>query len=158
MYRMVGALVLAVAMVAVPVAGAEDKAADVTDLQSLRNGVRTDERAYVASLMKLTDAEAKRFWPIYDAYQRDVEMADRRRTRVLEDIIGSDRPISDIYAKNMLRELLLADEIKVKARRTMTTKLIRALPPRKAARYVQLDAKIRAVTDYDIAGAIPLVQ
>ena len=35
---------------------------------------------------------------------------------------------------------------------------MRALPPRKAARYLQLESKIRAMQDYDIAKAIPLVK
>ena len=35
---------------------------------------------------------------------------------------------------------------------------MRALPPKKALRYLQLEAKIRAVQAYDIAQAIPLVK
>ena len=35
---------------------------------------------------------------------------------------------------------------------------MRALPPRKAARYLQLESKIRAVEAYEIAQALPLVR
>jgi hypothetical protein len=34
----------------------------------------------------------------------------------------------------------------------------RILPPKKAARYLQLESKIRAVQAYDIAANIPLVK
>ena len=40
----------------------------------------------------------------------------------------------------------------------MQNKVMRALPDKKAARYVQLESKIRAYQDYDIAVAIPLGQ
>jgi len=36
--------------------------------------------------------------------------------------------------------------------------VMRALPPKKAARYLQLESKIRANRAYDIAVAFPLVQ
>jgi len=157
MRRTLASLLFLAAVLALAPAAAQDKAAEVTDLQALRNSMRSDERAFVGSIMKLSDAEARKFWPIYDNYQRDVEMADRRRTRVLEEIIGRDRPVSDVYAKNLLKELLAADEIKVAARRTMQNRLLRALPPRKAARFMQLDSKMRAVQDYDVAATIPLV-
>ena len=44
------------------------------------------------------------------------------------------------------------------ARKTMQDKVMRALPPKKAIRYFQLESKIRAMQDYDIAKGIPLVK
>jgi hypothetical protein len=32
------------------------------------------------------------------------------------------------------------------------------LPPKKVARYLQIENKIRAVVKYELAGAVPLVQ
>jgi hypothetical protein len=34
---------------------------------------------------------------------------------------------------------------------------MRALPPVKVARYLQLEDKLQAIRDYDIASAVPLV-
>jgi hypothetical protein len=36
--------------------------------------------------------------------------------------------------------------------------VIRALPDKKAARYLQLESKIRAMQDYDVASGIPLIK
>ena len=65
--------------------------------------------------------------------------------------------MSDLYARNLATELMQADEAEIKARRTLQNKLMRVLPPRKAARYLQLESKIRAVEAYEIAAALPLV-
>ncbi|TMG90394.1 MAG: hypothetical protein E6H73_15485, partial [Betaproteobacteria bacterium] len=81
-----------IAIIAAQGASAEDKIADVTDMQVLRDAVRSDKKALVASTLKLTAVEAKRFWPIYDAYQRDVDLANRRRNVTLEALIGLDKP------------------------------------------------------------------
>ena len=157
MKTQVAALLFAVAAIGPSASWAQDTAG-ASEMSALRAGVKTDKKALVASTLNLTDAEAKKFWPIYDAYQRDLDLATRRRNVVVIDVVGTGKPISDLYAKNLANELLAADEAEIKSRRTMQNKVMRALPDKKAARYVQLESKIRAYQDYDIAVAIPLVK
>jgi Spy/CpxP family protein refolding chaperone len=152
------AFVLAVGILAAPCAAGQDRIGDVTDMQALRAAVKTDKRTFVASALNLTPAEAKKFWPIYDTYQRAVDASNRERTVAIEGLVGYDKPLSDPYAKNLAKELVTADEAEVKARRTMYNKVMKTLPPQKAARYLQLESKIRAAQAYDIAVAIPLVK
>jgi hypothetical protein len=85
-------------------------------------------------------------------------MANRERALVIEDIVEANKPVSDLYARNLAKELVAADETEVKARRTLYNRLMRALPAKKAARYLQLESKIRAAHAYDIASAIPLMK
>jgi hypothetical protein len=151
------------ATIAAQSAWAEDKIADVTDMQALRAAIRADKKAFVASTLKLTAAEAKRFWPVYDNYQRIVDSANERRVVAVEALIALDKPISDLYARNLANDLIATDEVEIKARRTLHNRLMRGvptriLPPKKAARYLQLESKIRAVQAYDIAANIPLVK
>ena len=162
----VATLILVISMIAAPSApaqdrqvfAAQDRIGDVTDMQALRAAVKADKKALVASALNLTPTEAKKFWPIYDAYQRNVDMTNRERVVALEPLIGLEKPLSDPYAKNIAKELVAVDEAEVKARRTMYNRVIKALPPKKAARYLQLESKIRAVQAYDVAVAIPLVK
>ena len=154
----VSALLFAVALILASPAWAEGNAADVTDMQALRTAVRADKKAYVASVMKLTDDEAKKFWPAYDAYQRTLDMTTREKNVTVEGVIAQDKPLSDPYAKQIAKDLIAAEEAEVKARRTLYNRLNKAVPPKKALRYLQLEAKIRAVQAYDIAQAMPLVK
>lgn len=158
MKQNVAALLFAVAMIAAQSTSAEDKTADVTDMQALRGAVRADKKALVASTLNLTDGEAKKFWPLYDAYQRDLDLANRRRAVVVVDVVELNKPLSDLYAKTLASELIAADEAEIKSRRTLQNAVMKALPAKKAARYLQLEAKIRAVLAYDIATTIPLVK
>ena len=154
----VSALLFAVAVISASPAWAQGNAADVTDMQALRTAVRTDKKAYVASVLQLTDAEAKKFWPAYDAYQRRFDMTNREKSVTLEGVIAQDKPISDLYAKQIAKDVIAADEIEVKARRTLYNRLLKAVPAKKALQYLQLEAKIRAVQAYDVAQAVPLVK
>ena len=152
------AVAFAAALAAAPCAVAQERIADATDMQALRAAVKADKKAYVASALNLTDAEAKKFWPIYDAYQRTLNLANGERNRVIVDIVGSDKPLTDAYAKYLLKDMIEADDAEIRARRALQKKLVKAVPAKKAARYLQLESKIRAVQAYDIAVAIPLVK
>ncbi len=155
MTKIIAALCLAIATT---FAHAQSGTADVTDLAALRAAVKADKRAFVASTLDLTDAQAKRFWPVYDAYQRNLEAANRIRAVAIEGLLSRDRPMTDPYAKQLASDLVAADEAEVKARRTLYVRVMRALPPTKAARYLQLESKIRAVQSYDVAEAFPLIK
>jgi Spy/CpxP family protein refolding chaperone len=150
-------LLLAVVVAVSQFALAQDKPFDGTDLQALRTAVKTDKKALVASTIKLTDAEAKKFWPLYGAYQLKLDTLNRRKARAFEDLVSRDKPITDAQAKGLLAESLAIDDEETKAMRAYQNRLNRALPPRKVARYLQLENKIRTVQDYDIAGALPLI-
>jgi hypothetical protein len=133
----------------------QPKASDATDMQALQAAVRADKRGYVASTLALDDAESKKFWPIYDAYQRELEASNRRRSVALVNVVGLGQTIRDLHAKSVLKELVAAD---ARARRTMRDKVLKALPASKAIRYLQLEFKIRAAQDYDLATTIPLIR
>ena len=146
------------AMIAMPAAVAQNATADVTDMQLLRSAVKADKRAFVAATIAPTEAEAKKFWPLYDTYQRALDVVNRQRAVVVEDLLGLGKPLSDLYAKTLASELIAADEAEVKARRKVHNAVMKALPAKKASRYLQLEAKIRAYQAYDIASTFPLVK
>jgi hypothetical protein len=163
MRKILAAVMFAAALGAQEPAWAEGSVADVTDMQALRTAVRADKKAFVASTLQLTPLEAKRFWPVYDTYQRVLDATNRRLALGVLAVVRLDKPITDLYAKNLANELIAADEEEVKARRALHNRLMRGvptrvLPPSKAARYLQLESKIRAMQDYDIATGIPLVK
>jgi len=152
------ALFAAPAIAAMPALAQGQATAPANDMQALRTAVKTDKRALVAKTLELTPAEEKKFWPIYDAYQRALNASNRQVALAVEELVGFDRPMSDAFGKQLATELITADENEIKARRKMQNQLMRALPPKKAARYLQLESKIRSFQDYDLAVAIPLVK
>ena len=44
-----------------------------TNMEILMQKLKADKKLLVASNMELTDAESKAFWPLYDAYQKDLQ-------------------------------------------------------------------------------------
>jgi len=146
-----------VALIAVP-AFAQDKPAD-TNMQILRNKVKADKKLVVAANMDLTEAEGKAFWPIYDAYQKDLQSLN---DRLAATILGyadayNKNTLSNEQATNLTNAALAIDQDELTMRKTYAAKLKGVLPGKKAARYLQIENKIRAVIRYDLADGIPLV-
>lgn len=157
MKKLAATLATACMVAAVPVA-AQDNAAGAAELTALHKAAKADKRALVNEKLALTPAEAKKFWPVYDSCQREFSMLVRKRSVALEGLVARDRPLTDAYARSVTNDLVSIDEAFVRAERKCTNAALKALPPRKAARYLQLENKLRAAQDYEIAVAFPLAQ
>ena len=57
-------------------------------------------------MLTLTPAEAKNFWPAYDAYQRTLDMTNREKNVTIMGVIGQDKPVSDLYAKQIAKDIM----------------------------------------------------
>lgn len=152
------ATAFALAIAGAPAAWAQAAAADGTNVTALLAQAKTPDakKALVAATLALTDAEAKKFWPVYDAYQRDLDNLRRERNVALEEFVMRDKPMTNRYAKDFTNELLKIEEQEIKSRRKMHNAAMRALPPKKAAQYLQIEQKLRAAQAYEIAVAFPL--
>jgi Spy/CpxP family protein refolding chaperone len=160
MNRILAVAVLALAALAAQFANAQGSVAGatgVTDMQALRDAVKTDKKAFVASQLALTPAEAKKFWPLYDQYQRALDEVNQQRSVTIVGQVSRDRPASNAYAKQLAAAMMAADESEIRARQKLYRRLMRVLPALKAERYLELETKIRAVQAYDIASTIPLI-
>lgn len=135
-------------------------AQDTSNMEILRQKVKADKKLLVAQNMQLTEAEGKAFWPVYEAYQNDLQKLNQRLGKTIADYADAYNkgPVAGETAKRLLNETLAIEEAEVKLKRSYVPKLEKVLPGMKVARYVQIENKIRAVIRYELAGAIPLVQ
>ncbi len=151
-------MVCAVVLLAAPVL-AQDKSAD-TNMRIMIDKVRADKKALVADNMDLTDTEARAFWPIYDQYQAELKVInDRLASTILAyaDAYNAGS-LPDSTAKRLLDEAIAIDDSEVRLRRDYAARLTRAIRAAKAARYLQIENKIRAALRYELAANIPLVE
>ena len=77
-----------------------------TDMQILADKVKADKKALVAQNMELTETEAKSFWPIYDAYQQDLQKINIRMTQTILEYADaySKGTVDNATAKKLLGE------------------------------------------------------
>lgn len=149
-------VIVLVAALASP-AVAQDKGTNTMDI--LRQKAKTDKRLLVAMNMGLTEKEDKAFWPIYDAYQKDLEQINQRLVKTIAAYANAYKQgrVSNETAKKLLDEALAIEDAEVAMKRSYAGKLGSVLPATKVARYIQIENKIRALVRFELADQIPLV-
>ena len=159
---LVSVFLVSLAMVIGAPAHAQQKAAPQggdANMQILRDKIKADKKLVVAANMQLTDAEAKAFWPVYDAYQKDLEALNKRMGKAIMDYANAYNKgaVQNDTAKKLLAEALDIEAAEVKLKQSYVPKLEKAIPSTKVARYIQIENKIRAIVRYELAAEIPLV-
>ena len=131
-----------------------------TNMEILRQKIKGDKKLIVAENLKLTDAEGTTFWPVYDAYQKDLQQINQRLAAVIMAYADAYNkgPVTNEVAKKLLDEALAVDDAEAKMKGSYAPKILAALPATKAARYIQIENKIRAAIRYELAAGIPLVE
>lgn len=129
------------------------------NMEILKQKLKADKKLLVAGNMELSDADAKKFWPIYDAYQKDLEQLNQKLGHTIKEYAEAFNkgPIPDDKAKKLLNEVLSVEEQETKLKRSYVEKLEKVLPFTKVARYIQIETKVRSLVRMELAQQIPLV-
>jgi len=139
-------------------AWSQDKPAN--NLEITHEKLKADKKLIVTKYMELTEAEAKNFWPVYEDYQKDLQKINERLLNMLQSYAADyrDNSLTDEKAKQLLDEWIAIDNDDAKRRASYVPKVMKVLPPKKAARYLQIENEYRILLKYDLAVTVPLVQ
>ena len=153
-------LVTVCALVAGMASAAAAQTTGTTNMDILRQKIKADKRLVVAANLKLTDAEGAAFWPVYDAYQKDLQQVNQRLAAVVVAYADAYNkgPVANDMAKKLLDDAMAVDDAEGKLKVSYVPKILATLPATKAARYIQIENKIRAAIRYELAEGIPLVE
>jgi uncharacterized membrane-anchored protein YhcB (DUF1043 family) len=138
------------------VATAQDKPAD--QMEILREKARADKKLVVATALALTEGEAKAFWPVYNAYQSDMITHYDKLLSLIDRFTQAYDTMTDQAATQLLNEYLALEANHVALLKAYVPRFQKVLPARKAARLYQIENKVRALVNYDLARQIPLVK
>jgi hypothetical protein len=135
---------------------AQDKPADQMDL--IREKLRADKKLVVAEALALTEGEAKAFWPVYNAYQSDMVTHYDKMLALIDQFAKSYDSMTDATSTKLLNDYLALEAEHVALLKSYLPRFQKVLPAKKVARLYQVENKIRALVNYDLARQIPLVK
>jgi hypothetical protein len=135
---------------------AQDKPAD--NMQIVRDKIKADKKLFVAEAMKLTESEAKGFWPVYDSYQKDLAKIHDRALAMIKEYAKNYQSMTNEKAKQLTDEFIAIQAEHQKLRVSYLPQFRKVLPEIKVARYYQVENKVSAVVDYELATNIPFVK
>jgi len=139
---------------------AQDKSADkpADQMDVLREKARADKKLLVSEALALTEGEAKAFWPVYNAYQSDMISHYDKLLAGIDRFAASYDSMTDATATKLLNDYLSLEAQHVAILKSYVPRFEKVLPAKKVARLYQVENKIRALVNYELARQIPLVK
>ncbi|TXE20033.1 sensor of ECF-type sigma factor [Psychroserpens burtonensis] len=94
-----------------------------------RERIKSLKIAFITEKLALTETEAQKFWPIYNAHETNIKALrqDSRQNRKDADI----ESMSEADAKSMIDKMLILEQKKLELRKQFTTDLITVIPAKK---------------------------
>ena len=127
-----------------------------TDIELTRANIQKARQAIIAEAMTLTEDESLAFWPAYRDYRMDMARLGDRLVKVITEFVSAGAALNDEQANRLLDEYMdiKAKEVSVKKKHIGAFRKL--LPAPKVTRFFQLENKLDAVVNYDLAASIPL--
>ena len=106
----------------------------------------------------LADAEAQKFWPIYNHYVKDLQEVNNQKYALLKQYAQMWSTMTDqdaiIYVRHWLEVDTQVQELRVK----YVPVVNQVLPGKKAATFFQLDRRLNMIIDLQLFSQIPLAR
>ncbi len=127
-------------------------------IEILRSDLRTQRKALMAANMHLSDAEATRFWPVYNEFEAESTKLGDLRVKLIKDYAEHYDTMDDKTAADLSTRSLKYDSERTALRTKYVKKLSKALSPKLAARFLQIENRIGLLLDVKLASELPLVK
>lgn len=134
------------------------QAASDQDIDLMRQDLRNKKRQIIADNLPLTDAEAEKFWPIYQHYTNDLKLIYDEKFGLLKNYAQSWGDMSNQDALIYIRRWLELDQKAQELRSKYVPVVSQVLTGKGTATFFQLDRRISMMMDVQIGSQIPLVQ
>jgi hypothetical protein len=141
-----------------PSAGQANQASLDQDVALLRQDVQSQKKQLIASSFTLTDAEATKFWPVYDQYAAEYNKIGDEKYALIKEYAQGYGKLTDPQALNLINRSLALDEKVTQLRMKYVPTINKVLPGTKTATFFQMDRRVSALIDLQLAAQIPLMQ
>jgi hypothetical protein len=124
----------------------------------LRSDVRTQKVAIITQVMGFTDAEDAAFWPIYREYEGEMAKLGDERVELIAEYAKNYETMTDEVADSLAKKALDLEARRQAVKAKCYESVRKALPPKTALRFLQVEHQLLLLIDLQIASALPIVK
>jgi recombinational DNA repair ATPase RecF len=135
-----------------------DQASIDQSVALLRQDLRSGKKQAIAASLQLSDAEAIKFWPVYDQYSAEMSKLVDQRYALIKEYANGFGTLTDNQALRLMKRSLSLDEQVAQLRSKYVTIVNQVLPGTKTATFFQIDRYLNTLIDLKVSGSIPVVQ
>lgn len=123
------------------------------DVQLLKSNIRSQKKQIVAANMDLTDAEAEKFWPVYDRYAADMAKTYDTKITLFQEYLEDNDSMSGDQAESYLRRRAAVEEDVMQLRLKYLPEFRKVLTGRETALFFQIDWRLDLMINLQLAQA-----
>ena len=129
---------------------------DVYDM--VKTLAESDRKALIAKNLEMNKEESQKFWPVYTAYRKDVNMVQQQQFTLIKDYAKNYQNLTDDKAGELIDVHLQSKRNLLKIRKKYLGDFRKSVPAIKVAKFYQVENKLSAIVDVRLAEEIPLVK
>ena len=126
-------------------------------IDMMRSDIRADRKKIVAANMPLTEAEATRFWPLYDRYIAETIKVNDSRYALIKEYAQNHDSMTDEQADSFIKRWLALDADNAQLRLKFIPEFEKVVSRKKTAVFFQIDRRVSMMIELQLASQIPLV-
>jgi hypothetical protein len=122
----------------------------------LRKDIRSQKKQIIAENMELSDAEAEKFWPVYDQYAAELSKIYDVKIALLKDYADNYSSMTGEQAESYIRKRAEVEQSIMQLRLKYMPAFRRVLSGRETALFYQLDWRLGLAIDVQLI-QVPLI-
>ena len=127
------------------------------DIVLMRRNLRAEKKQLLALNLSLTEAEATKFWPVYDQYSADMAKHNDEFYALIKDYAAKQKTLSDTEAATMIKRWAEIQVELSQTRQKYIPLVEKVITGRKAALFFQIDRRLYALMDLQTSSQLPLL-
>jgi Spy/CpxP family protein refolding chaperone len=128
------------------------------DIRLTRLQINNERQALVTRGMDLTPSEMQHFWPLYRQYRSETMKVGDRIVALITTYADNYQNMTDKVADKLLTEYVSIEQERARLKAHYLPKFKKVLPPKKVARFYQIENKLDTAILAEVAQEIPLTR
>jgi hypothetical protein len=128
------------------------------DIQMLRQDLRSKKKQTIAANLQLTEAEATKFWPVYDRYVAELTKINDEKYAVIKEYADAWGNMKDDQALSLINRALAVEEKVAQLRIKYVPIFSQVVSGSTVATFFQIERRVQALVDLQLSAQLPLVQ
>lgn len=128
-------------------------------VELLRSDLKSGKVVIYNRVMKMSDAESKIFWPLYQDYETELFSLGDRRLELIKKFADAynRQTLDDATAKSLTKDWFGHQEGRLKLWKKYQKRMEKEMNATRAAQFLQIENRINALVDLMLASEIPLI-
>jgi hypothetical protein len=124
-------------------------------IELVRRDVRQDAREIIGEKLALKQAEAEKFWPVYDRYEAELRRLGDAKLTLINDYADNYKSMTDAKASELTSKAIELDIQRTSLLKQYLPEFQKALTNRRAAQFYQIEMPLLKIVDLQIASQMP---